>query len=97
MMSPCVPVTYYTAGSRSSLRKKKPYKRGCNTEFYIAGHGQETLPKSVVLYRCKIGGSAFCVPCVSRFSFFDNGYIQFTYSYPVAIIVGESYYFTLTK
>ncbi|KAL5247102.1 hypothetical protein ACHWQZ_G019085 [Mnemiopsis leidyi] len=42
-------------GSRSSLRKKKSYKRGCNTEFYIVGHGQETLPKYVVLYRCKIG------------------------------------------
>ncbi|KAL5247100.1 hypothetical protein ACHWQZ_G019085 [Mnemiopsis leidyi] len=41
-------------GSRSSLRKKKSYKRGCNTEFYIVGHGQETLPKYVVLYRCKI-------------------------------------------
>lgn len=42
-------------GSRSSLKKKKHYKRGFNTEFYIVGHGQEALPKSVVLYRCKIG------------------------------------------
>ncbi|XP_063693035.1 uncharacterized protein LOC134824948 isoform X2 [Bolinopsis microptera] len=41
-------------GSRSSLRKKKHFKRGCNTEFYIVGHGQETLPTNVVLYRCKI-------------------------------------------